>query len=468
MALNPIKVNLDELLINTEQTYLTAAATLGTATLTVGSIQGFAINQILLVGEFGDRESEIIKTHTATAPTGSTITLNSNLVFNHPRHTRVYLLNFDQIEFYHAATATGAKTLMTTSTIEADETETRYNDTTYSSGYYFTRYKNSILTTYSDYTDAMPYEGLEDNTVGKVMDEVLRNSGITFGDRISYDFMIDEINTCLRDITAQLKRWSKLEEFDYPLGQTARGLNKWALPTTIENLNSNKSIISVRIGTGDAPLTYKDKREWNEILADVKHTQVRTAATAGETSLAIDNSYDFDSSGSVMISGNTITYTGITRSATAGVLTGIPASGTGAITESIAVDTDVWQDYEEGQPFWFTVYDGYLYIWYLCDSTWINKNVFADLYLGPTQVDSDTDTLTADRYDMVKNWLMWKVRAVSKNDGEAKLDDPDYKRYLAILGNSIKKETSGQKYKMKPKINSIMYKPVRTLDFKHD
>lgn len=77
----------------------------------------------------------------------------------------------------------------------------------------------------------------------------------------------------------------------------------------------------------------------------VKKTQVRTQATAGATTLEIDNSYDFLDTGSVTVfldgDLHEITYTGVTRSATAGVLTGIPAAGTGSITETIAVDTNV-------------------------------------------------------------------------------------------------------------------------------
>jgi hypothetical protein len=80
-------------------------------------------------------------------------------------------------------------------------------------------------------------------------------------------------------------------------------------------------------------------------MEGVKHTQVTTEAVATQTTLEIDNSYDFDDSGSVnlFISGTlyTITYTGVTRSATAGILTGIPASGDGSITVTIPVDTDI-------------------------------------------------------------------------------------------------------------------------------
>jgi hypothetical protein len=73
-----VKLTIDNEIYSYE-TFLTAEATAGVSTLTVGNIKNFAINQILLIGELGDENSEIIKTHTATAPTGSTITLLSAL-----------------------------------------------------------------------------------------------------------------------------------------------------------------------------------------------------------------------------------------------------------------------------------------------------------------------------------------------------------------------------------------------------
>ena len=86
-----------------ESTVLTADIASGSNTFRVKDIDGFATDQILLIGELGREGSEIIKTDASTAPSGTTITLSSNTVFAHSAQTRVYLLEFDQIEFSHAA-----------------------------------------------------------------------------------------------------------------------------------------------------------------------------------------------------------------------------------------------------------------------------------------------------------------------------------------------------------------------------
>ena len=230
------------------------------------------------------------------------------------------------------------------------------------------------------------------------------------------------------------------------------------MPSDIEDANTNKSIIGVRVGTGQN-LEYKDKREWVDELEDVAQTQVTTQATSGQTTLEIDNSYDFADSGSVdvYVSGTkySITYTGVTRSSTAGILTGVPASGTGSISVTIPVDTNVWQNQREGLPRWYSVWDGTLRIWPLPDSSSDNANVYADYHTVRTSVNSAADTIEGSRYDMVKHWLIAKIRAQSNATGMMDANDFDWQLFLGIVADLIRKELSGQRFKMSPRVNQI-------------
>ena len=119
-----ITINNAELLEEAYQTSLSASATSGGSTISVYSISNFAVNQVLLVGEFGQEGSEIIKTHATTAPSGTTITLASNLAKSHPKDVKVYVLPYDQAQFYHATTSAGSKTLLSTSDIDEEALET--------------------------------------------------------------------------------------------------------------------------------------------------------------------------------------------------------------------------------------------------------------------------------------------------------------------------------------------------------
>lgn len=444
-------------------TYLIAEGTTGAGTITVENIIDFAKNQILQIGETGDEISEIIKIHSTIDPVGTTITLASNLVKTHSPYTKIYILLYDQIEFSHSLTETGDKTEITTKNITPDRLETSYDEDTYSSGYYFTRFKNTITPSYSAYSDAIPFAGLAKNTVSFAINWALkRNKMLGFTENIDYQFCIDDVNSCLQFITGKLKGWTKLLKLDYIAGQTTRGIHKITLPSDIWESKGMKSILGVRIGTA-TDLNPISMPEMEKEMEGVIVTQVRTQAVAGQTTLNIDNSYDFEDSGSVniYISGvlYTLTYTGVTRSATAGILTGIPASGTGAITLTIPVDTNVWYGEEEGELEDFTVdSDGNLVFWPFADASYDNLNIYMDYWTGPTSVDSDADTLDAFRYDAIKHWLTWAIRSQKDNNGKRDLTDGDYIQFTQILADYFRNEVPAHRKKKYPRVNSIRFK----------
>jgi len=461
MAIEPIGITIEDEMFQYE-TYQTAESASGASTLTVKSITNFAVNQVLLIGELGDENSEIILTHATTAPSGTTVTLASNLVKTHPPYTKIRVMSFNQIEISHATTKTGTKTVLTTMAIQAETIDTRYYNTTTSAGYFFSRFKNSITSVYSDYSDPVPYEGFVDNTVSSTIDYALkRNKLSSFTDFVDYEYCIDEINNCLQFITGKLKGWSKLLTLNYVMGQTTRGINVIALPTDIWENVGNKSIQEVRIGN-DIVLAYKIWSDFKTQTEGTYFTQVRTAATAADITLAIDNSYDFPDSGTVnvYISGTlySITYTGVTRSATAGVLTGIPASGTGSITVTIPVDTYIWKGEAEGKPVYYTIdSSGNMLITPIPSALYDNKNIYIDYYTGPTAVDSDGDSLDLFRYGAVKYWLTWAVKMQLRNDGKRDFTDGDYINFSQVLNDYIRNEIPANRKKTRPRMNGITY-----------
>jgi len=469
--IKPIISNIDD--VFSYNTSLLLPATVGGNTISVKSIVGFAINQILLIGELGAEDSEIIKTHASTAPTGNTITLASNLLFTHPVYTKITVLLYDQIEYSHSTDKVGAsKTLLNTTlgnglvALTGDSTEVRWDDTQFNSGYYWARYKNSISGVFTDYTGPIPYGGYDANTVGGVIAKALKRCHLKeFSEYIDYDFCLDEINECLRYISGKLKKWAKLQEFGYVLGQTSRGVYKYVLPDNIAENENNKSIFNIHIGK-DSPLKFKTIGEWNEdVMKSVKRSEVRTQAVAGQTTLEINNSYDFASASTVnvYIAGQiyTISYAGVTRSDTAGVLTGIPTSGKGAITVTIPVATNVWQGEGETKPRFYTIYGGYLYI-ELPQALYSNQNLYIDYETTPDVVTSDEDVLDTFRFDAVLHWLVWVINAQQKNKGKRDMQDADYTQFSQILSDYIRNELLAHGgSKNKPKMNGITFRNSR-------
>ena len=73
----PVRVDNSDVVVDPISSVLILDTASSSSTLLVKNIAGFAINQILLVGDIANEGTEIVKTNASTAPTGSTITLVS-------------------------------------------------------------------------------------------------------------------------------------------------------------------------------------------------------------------------------------------------------------------------------------------------------------------------------------------------------------------------------------------------------
>ena len=475
MPKNFLKSNISKLTLNAPTLVLDADVASGATSITVQSILGVSINNLLLFREIGSEKAEIIATHASTAPSGNTVTLvAAGLVEAHPAGTVVYVIPWNQVRFYSAATeidanaaaGVGLSALAAAQNIDPTQVENVYVDTTITSGFLYHRFSDSINTVNDIYSDPVPWSQFivqfAENEVGYILDFVKRKLGHDWDDRFSKQAAMDEVNACLRYMQGKLKHWPRYLVPDYVLGQTSQGVFDFALPSSIYDDQSNKSILQVKIGTMLDSLIPLDEKEFDEQMREVAHTQITTLAVVGGTTLEIDNSYDFDDDGSVNVytsnAVDAISYTGITRSATAGVLTGVPASGAGAIGVAHAVDQNVWQGEITGKPKYFNVRNGRLRMWPLVDSTWDDKNVFIDFFEEATQVNSESDTLDTDRYDAVKHWLLAQGKAYWRNNGTLNVQDSDFVMFQDILKSAIRTSVSGQRWKMRPKINTIDYK----------
>lgn len=438
-----------ELTDDKDFTYLTAAASSAGTTLTVQSISQFAVNKVLLIGEWKGEDSEIIKTH---APTGTTIPLASGLVFDHPIDTKVWILDYNQVEFSHAATAAGSKSVLSTKNIEADQEYTSYQDSTKNSGFYFTRFKNDITPTYSDYSDPIPYGGYGWNTVFKIKQNALKSVGEEIGDLITDEFLNEALWEARREVHDAQERWAFRKEYNYNLGNIAIGEYRIALPSDINSSATARDVFGVRLGDNEN-MDYIDKKDWDEEYKDSKHTTVATQFVVGATTAVLTDSSDFEDSGTIEIgiSGDVeeITYTANNRSTN--TLSGIPASGNGSITTAHAVDTDVWQDKSFGLPDKYTVWDGHIYFSCPVDEDYENRNIWIDYYQGLTVYDSDADELDEPEVNLYIHYLAYRIKKL-KNQGVLSMSDTDYVKWSRGKNNLIRKNKLMQNIRMIPDI----------------
>ena len=450
-----------------QSSILAEQATAGDAQIFLQDYTGFLDNQALLIEDFGSETAEVV-TVNGTPAVNTGAVLDTVLVRSHPVGSKVYILEFDQIEFSHSVTATGSKTTLTTTlgsglvSLQADTKLQLYNETQYTSGYYFARYKHSIAGTFSDYTDPLVYGGWDQNTVGYMIDRALSDLSETLSNKLTRIDCYAWINAGLKQVQGKLKRWPEHYSYNAVLGQIQRGDNTTAMPTDAYDTETNKSIIALRVGDS-LKLQYLSPGDFDTMLDGVRTTGVTTQATVGQTTLAIDNSYDFPDSGTVNVYVSnvkySITYTGVTRSATAGVLTGVPASGTGSITVTIPAGTQVWQNESEGNPLWFTVRNGNIEHWPLADGSHDNMNLYGDYSKVATVVDSDGDTIDLQRYDMIQAFLTWRVKMKTRNNGTLDQNDAYYTTFKELLNDAIRTLPSNNMFRIRPNVNRIG--PVR-------
>lgn len=457
ISLQPVLASTKDLGFSRYHSNLLADYAAGVSAITVYSISQFAVNKILLIGEYGSEGAEIIKTHSVTAPSGFTVTLASALAKPHNKDTLVSILAFDQIEFSWSATLTGAKTILLGPTnVDPEQDEMLYEDATNTSGYYFTRYYNSISGVYSDYSDGIPYSGLPINTVGYAIDTAMNELHQGFDEKLTFAMLIGFAKQMLKLVRGKLKSWNKYKEYDQNFGTMSMGVRRVALPATVYDQDSNRSIASLRVGNG-LPLTPIDRDEYLQATENASYTEVATQAVAADTSLVLDDTSDLDDDGSitVYVSGTkyTLTYTGNTRSSN--TLTGIPASGTGAITVTLAVDTPVWQGVEEGTPEFFSVQDGYVYTWPMITSDFEGRNLTGDFLTDIEDIDSQTDVIKGIKFDALIPYLKFKIRAVKENNGLEDLQDPSYQEFRELVGDAVKNEPLPESVGFRPRNQAI-------------
>ena len=186
---------------HTEKTYLDADYSSGT-TLTVLNNYGFANDDFVIVGEPGEEKTE---TKDVTSQTGNTIiNISASLKFAHNKSCVIYRYEYDQYEIYRYRSAVW--TLISTSNIQWDKRETIYVDSTgASTDSYKYRLKNSVATTYSDYSPTIAATGFTSSMVGYMIRRIRKILGDEDRQIIkSDDELIRELNNA-QDIIAGIR-----------------------------------------------------------------------------------------------------------------------------------------------------------------------------------------------------------------------------------------------------------------------
>lgn len=456
-ANEPIRIPIQVLLQDAQKSFLTNDFASVVSAITIQNIYGYAINQVLFIGTPGIENSEIIKTHSSTAPTGSTVTLASATTQTHTNSDYVYIIPFDQVEISYSATLTGAKSVLTTQNLDVAE-ETKYNDTTVTVGYYFARFKNSITSAYSDYSDGVPIGSYAMNTARYVIDSALGEINKETSDVFSDSYAFQQINNCQSEVLKELKRWSWMQVFN---ATTESSVGNWRiqLPADIDDSNTNKSIWNFSVGV-DPKMTWVDMSEWKNITYDVSFGTLENQINIGDSTVTLSDSSDFPASGTLQIGADNLAYTA--NSTSTGVLTLTDVS-----TVTYPAGTDCFNNATLGTPLYYTIYAGYVWHYPLIDSNHDKMDYKMDYYSVLTAIAKDTDNLVVPDPVLVKDYLVAKFlkRMNSGQDDEGSITT--MQNYQARLNKLKQTEVSNHKIVLRPRYNNYSQLEVIEGDSKY-
>jgi hypothetical protein len=441
----PIRVPIQDLLQNAPSTFLTADLASGSPSATVQSINSLAINEVIFIGTTGVETSEIIKTHASTAPSGFTVTFASNTVQTHPSSSYLYVIPFDQVEISYATTLTGSKGVLTTKNIAPDALETTYNDVSGSTGYYFARFKNSITSQFSPYSDGVPISGYPMNSARSIIDKAKKMINKENSTLLTDDYAFGEIDNCQMEVVREYKRWSFLQVFG---ATTEATVGSWRIPVPLDldDTNTNKSIYNFSLNGN--PMTWIDKEGWNKVVQGVFWTTLAAQGNINDTTLTLTDSSNMAASGTVTIGANTYTYTA--NNTTTGVLSGVPA-----LTAIILAGSEVFQNGSFTTPQYYTIFAGFVWHYPAVPTTLANTDYSMDYYSAPQPIYNDTDTIVLPDATAVIYYLAWKFLLRIQNGEENAASAAMNQKFEMRVERMKQKESMNRKIVMKPKASLL-------------
>lgn len=452
-----IKAENLNLLIATPQTFFTSDTASGVTAIPVKNTTGFTTNQVLILGNLGNEGSEIVKTHASTPPTTSSITLTAATVYPHSASTNVQLIQYDQVEFSTATTVDGMKSVLATIPLWADNNSTNYIDNAGSVGYYFTRFKNTINSTFSAYSAPIPVTGFGLLSARRIIDSALGEINKQTSGVLSDSFAFQQIDNCQTEVIRELKRWSWMQKFDAVIGQVTTGSWRVAVPVDMDDQNTNKSVFQLRIGTQQR-LVWVDKEKFDEFFVGVAYNTLAQPLINGDTEMVLNQSGDFtnndatpgNSSGTVTIGANTYQYSDNDVS-----------TGTLTLTEAVTTDNTaavgdyVFQGATQGLPNYWTTYGGYIYYNPNTSQAYNNMNLFMDYYIKQIQTTTDDQEILFPDVTVAVYYLCWKFLKKLNNGQETPESQAYQGLYLQRREKMKQKEVNNTTFKLRPRYQNF-------------
>lgn len=394
-------------------TNLSAEVLPAAVTIAVRNNEGFAQNDLVLIEDYDSSVSEI-KQITAAVTIGTSLTVAA-LSFGHGNGVEVRKILFDQVEISSAPSPSGSKAVLATTSLQVANRVTEYVVTASADSYYFVRYKNSVTSNFSDYSDAIAATDFTPDQVGFLRRLALESLGDQFENGYSANWFYDQIYLCERDILKAKQQWSTLTVEEYDAGNVTVGMSRVALPSNYANPKSDDALLNIRLGSG-LPIPRVDWAEFKRQTSGIVRSTC-SLVSISDVTVTLADSRDFLDSGSINIAGTEYPYTSNNRAT--GVLSGFTA-----FTAIITASTDVWQGISFGEPCVCSVNNGYVYFDLPPSSDFTGRNIWMDYRRDASRPTSDGGSVLFDDPLLYINYLELQVKKKRRADEGVPINDP--------------------------------------------
>lgn len=453
-------------------TFLSEDVFVAGSTFRAQSIAGFeqlstSSGQLVCIGEIGGEKTEILRTSNSTSPSASykEVPLRDALQFDHPQDTPVYIVDFSRTELQWAASVGGTKaTLFAYPTnIRPDQLEMSMIDSSATAGFYFTRFNENIANTNSDWSDAIPYAGYDDNMVFSIKKRALDQLGEEIdGKIITHEFLNSSLWEARREYHNATGKRPFRRKFNTVIGTALTGSYRVEIPTDLEGHDTAENVYGVRVGPNQN-MTYYDKKEWDFDYRNTAHSYLLNAYTKGTSvDLYLNDVHDFADSGAVTVEGTAISYSA--RGVSGGTLRISTHGGW-----SCSAGSEAWQNISFGLPTKFTVFadpagSAYIYFNRPIDTAYVNQNIYADYYRTLVGYDSDADTLDEPQYDMFVDYLKYRIKerrtkggipVIRSRTGQVFIADADFQEWNNKKEGALSSEYLETNITFQPAVDDI-------------
>lgn len=264
-----VRIKNETLISKRESTVLTGAVASGATTLTVLDNSNFLTdNDYYLLGKIGSETSEIIQKNGAGS-IGTTIAVDA-ISFAHAINTPLYRLDYNQFRLAHSTSTSTADidaANVVTAALQFDDTYTRYEDTAYTTGYFFIRFYNSQTTTFSDYSAPIPVGGHTQLSLWECARRVYKFLGLQRDDDMDESQVkFSEVRRALND-----KQREIVHERLWTFAEGERSFATVANQFRYVPDSTRVGIINTVIHDSK-PLTYLDRQSWELVHVDSDST----------------------------------------------------------------------------------------------------------------------------------------------------------------------------------------------------